>query len=139
MASSQPNVIHENESARIYWDGDQRTLELEAFPCTSSEHIRSNLERTLLLVKEKRALKLLVRMPHMSDLEAEGFLQAHPHWIPRLLEEGIKYFAMVAPGRGNSLVDGVETATGAPRRRTRKTPTRASGSADGARQWLQGH
>jgi hypothetical protein len=136
---TEHELIYESEAARVYWDRQARAVEFEALYCMSGEGLRSTLERTWALIKERRARKLLVRMPRMGGIEVEPFLRVYADWMPRLFEEGLEYLVVVTPGPVDSPDEKPEESGWGLDQGAGELEGELCPSLDSVREWLKGH
>ena len=81
VSVSRGELLHEDQAARIWWDDKAQILELEALQWVSSEYVRGTMERTLELMKQKKARKFLAGMSEMDKVEGDLLLWAESDWF----------------------------------------------------------
>jgi hypothetical protein len=96
-STGEAELVYENQMARLYWDADLETVEIEAKGEASSAQFRDGAESALRLIGEKRALRLLADLVHMGKLSDEDLLWTATNWSARLEQTSIKFTAIVVP------------------------------------------
>lgn len=91
-------VVYKSHAGAVYWDEDTQCVELEILSEIGSEDYRDFLERSLLLLEEKGARKLLGDATKMvGRFGVADMVWAETDWWPRCLKAGLNAFAMAVP------------------------------------------
>ena len=85
MDKKERKVVYEDEGSRLSWDGETKCVELDGKKYTSGPHYRAALERTLNLLKDRKATKLLVDASKMGNISAEDLVWTETTWSSALL------------------------------------------------------
>lgn len=104
VTTSKRDLLYQDESARIYWDSDVQCIEFEAIRYVSATALRATLQRTLDLIRQRKARKFLIGLVKVDNIPMEELLWAETNWFPLCLRSGIKYVSMVMPKALSALV-----------------------------------
>lgn len=97
MSETERELVYEDDSRRLYWDAGVRCVELEVKQYTSIGDNRAAMERVLQLIEGKNATKLLADTANMGKVDDEELTWMETDWLPRILEAGVKFIAVVPP------------------------------------------
>ncbi|MFW5955709.1 MAG: hypothetical protein ACOCSK_03110 [Rhodothermales bacterium] len=95
MASKE--VILDSEFATLWYHPDSKIIHHHFKKYAYGEHFRNVLDKGYEVLKENNAQKWLSDDRNISALKKEDGEWAETVWVPKVLEAGWKYWAMVLP------------------------------------------
>lgn len=90
-------VLYEDKAMTISWNEDDRIIESVWKGFATGEAYQNPLEKLLELVKSKKTSKILSDMRNMSAVSQSDQEWVEKDFMPRMIEAGIKYWALVFP------------------------------------------
>lgn len=102
--TTKRDLLYQDESAKIYWDNEMQGIEFEAIRFVSTTALRATLQRTLDIIRQRKARRFLIGLVNIDCIPMEDLVWAETDWFPRCLQAGIKYVAMVMPKSLSALV-----------------------------------
>ena len=91
------SVREEDDACEVTYDPEIPCVTMSWKGYLTSPRFREANERVLAAIQERRATKLLGDITHFKLIGADDQRWLNEHWIPRLVQAGCRYVALVQP------------------------------------------
>lgn len=106
-------LLSEHEHVRILWDAELRALHMEWLEPTGGPPFRAGLEEGLAAARVRGATKWLADLRWLGVIAKADEAFIHDDWLPRLVDAGIRHYAIVRPESSKAQVSIRELLLGA--------------------------
>ena len=90
-------TIFDNEYIAMWYHTDTKIVHHHYYPQLNSHFLRAGLDRGIELMKEHGATKWLSDNREVEPHSAEDTEWINSNWLPRVINAGWKYWALVVP------------------------------------------
>ncbi|BAB05678.1 hypothetical protein P4631_10110 [Halalkalibacterium halodurans] len=91
------NVYYQTSQAQVYWDPALKAVVLRWKGFAQGKQFKKINDKALELLKQKRGKKLLIDSREQSVIVQEDEAWLSKDWMPKAVEIGLKYSALVKP------------------------------------------
>lgn len=132
-------VSSDHAYLRIAWDEELAAVHMEWLEPTGGEPFRAGLEAGLAVLAARRATRLLADLRWLGVIAKRDEAWVNDDWLPRAIDAGLRYQAIVTPESSKAQVSIRELMLGAAPQsfiQNEQLRTQSFESVEDARRWL---